>query len=189
MNCKFISIGIESGCERVLNYLKNNSASIKDNERALALGKQVGIRMGGSLIFGMPTETLKEIKETMQWCCNNDDLVIFGANVLTPYPGTVVWKDCKKMGLLPEPMDYSRLIPPQYPNDRMVIVSTLPKKAFVRAVLDFHRMAWLTSNVRLNPKFKTFMSLSIAPSWWYLWITHPKTVIKLMLYSIGAKMT
>ncbi len=185
MNCVLISIGLESGCNRILKYLKNNSASVEDNSKALALAKQVGITMGGSFIFGTPTETVQEMKETMNWCWKNHNLVFFGINVLTPYPGTEVWKYCAKNNLLPKGLSYEQLIPPQYPNSNMIIVSTLPKKAFLKMVIDFHRMAWLHTQVRLSPKLKTFFKLSIAPSWWYLWLTHPITVLKLMVYSLA----
>lgn len=183
MNCVLVSIGLESGCNRILNYLKNGSGSVEDNTKALSTANKVGIAMGGSFIFGTPTETFVEMKETMEWCWNNDNLMFFGINILTPYPGTQVWKDCEIFGLIPKNLDYERLIPPQYPNEKMLVVSTLPKKKFVKYVIDFHRMAWLYSHVRCNPSPKTFFKLAIAPSWWYLWIKFPKPVFKLMLYS------
>lgn len=188
MNCVLISVGLESGCNRILSYLKNNSASVEDNSKALAMAKQVGVTMGGSFIFGTPTETFSEMEETMKWCWNNDNLVFFGINILTPYPGTEVWKYCKAKGLLPENLDYERLIPPQYPNEKMLVVSTLPKKQFIQFVVDFHRMAWLHTQVRCKPSPQTFFKLAIAPSWWYLWAKFPKPVFKLMIYSFRSKM-
>lgn len=182
MNCILISVGFESGCDRILSYLKNNSASVKDNAKALLMAKQVGVTMGGSFIIGTPTESFKEIQETYDWCANNEALVFYGVNVLTPYPGTEIWKYCVTHGLLPEPLDYEKLIPPQYPSDSMV--SSLPHKQFRRAVVDFHRTAWLTSKVRLDPSFKTFFKSAKTFTWWYLWVTHPRTVFKLMCYSV-----
>lgn len=187
MNCVLISVGLESGCDRILNYLKNGSASVEDNTKALALAKQVGVTMGGSFIFGTPTETFSDMRKTMKWCWDNENLLFFGINILTPYPGTEVWDLCNTLGLLPKDLDYERLIPPTYPNSKMVVVSTLNKKRFIQYVVDFHRMAWLHSHVRCNPSPKTFFALAIAPSWWYLWAKFPKTVFKLMVYSFRSK--
>ncbi len=150
---------------------------------SLALAKQVGITMGGSFIFGTPTETFEEMNETMKWCWENDNLCFFGINILTPYPGTAVWKDCQAFGLIPEDINYERLIPPRYPNESMLVVSTLPRKKFLRYVIDFHRLGWIHSQVRCNPSLKTFFGLAIAPSWWYLWLKYPKPVFRLMCYA------
>jgi anaerobic magnesium-protoporphyrin IX monomethyl ester cyclase len=187
MGCVVISIGFESACERILYYLKNNSAKVADNEHALELAAQVGVTMGGSFILGTPTETIEEMLQTANWCWNNHNLKYFGFTVLTPYPNTEVWRYCKSKHLLPENVDYERLIPPTSPYDNMLVVATVPLKQFFKTYRDIHRMTWLSLAVRRNPRLKTFIDKCYTPTWWYLWATYPKTMLKTMIYSITKK--
>ncbi len=92
MGCVAISVGMESACPKTLDYLKNGSATIADNQKALEIADSCGIAMGGSFILGTPNETLQEMYQTVNYCWSNPKLKYFGFGVLTPYPNTEVGK-------------------------------------------------------------------------------------------------
>jgi anaerobic magnesium-protoporphyrin IX monomethyl ester cyclase len=178
MGCVAISIGMESACPKTLDYLKNGSATVEDNQKALEIAHSYGITMGGSFILGTPNETLKEMYQTANFCWSNPKLKYFGFGVLTPYPNTEVWKDCINMKLIDENIDYELLIPPQNPSETQVLVTTIPHKVFMAHYSAICKMTWLSLAVRKKPSAKTFFRTSYTPTWWYLWFKYPKVMGK-----------
>ena len=65
-------------------------------------------------------------------------------------------------------------------------LSVVERRLWVRGVVwaNSPRTAWLTSKVRLDPSFKTFFNSAKTFTWWYLLVTHPRTVFKLMIFSV-----
>ncbi len=178
MGCVAISVGMESACPKTLDYLKNGSATIADNQKALEIADSCGIAMGGSFILGTPNETLQEMYQTVNYCWSNPKLKYFGFGVLTPYPNTEVWKDCVKMNLIDENIDYELLIPPQSPSETKVLVTTIPHGEFMKHYKAISKMTWLSLAVRKKPKVKTFFKTCYTPTWWYLWFRYPKVMRK-----------
>jgi radical SAM superfamily enzyme YgiQ (UPF0313 family) len=176
MGCVAISVGMESACPKTLDYLKNGSATVEDNQKALEIADSCGITMGGSFILGTPNETLKEMYQTINFCWSNPKLKYFGFGVLTPYPNTEVWKDCINMKLIDENIDYELLFPPQNPSETQVLVTTVPHKEFMKHYSAICKMTWLSLAVRKKPSAKTFFKTSYTPTWWYLWFKYPKVM-------------
>ena len=108
MNVKFVSMGLESGNERILNYLKGTNINIKDHARAIRIFKKYGIEPSASFIIGSPDETREEILQTLKFI-KDSKLRGFGVYVLTPLPGTPVWDYAKGRKMVNEKMDWSRL--------------------------------------------------------------------------------
>lgn len=103
-----ISMGLESGNNKTLKYLKGNSIDIKDNENALRIIKKHGIAAGGSFVIGSPDEEKDEILETLKFI-KKSKLDGFDIYVLTPFPGTPVWEYAKSRNLVDEKMDWDKL--------------------------------------------------------------------------------
>jgi radical SAM superfamily enzyme YgiQ (UPF0313 family) len=84
--CANIFIGIESGSERILK-LMNKKESLREIRKAVGLIKSVGINVYASFILGVPTETRKEIEQSVDFACS---LPLDGASffIYTPYPKT-----------------------------------------------------------------------------------------------------
>lgn len=108
MNIKSIGMGLESGCDRTLNYLKSGSVSVEDNKKAIRTIKNYRIAANASFVIGSPTETREEIQETLQFIKDND-LDFVDTYILTPFPGTPVWEYAKEKGLVSDDMDWSKL--------------------------------------------------------------------------------
>jgi len=71
--------------------------------------KKVGIKVRGTFLLGIPTETEEETLQTINFAKKlNLDFAKF--NMITPYPGTELYEMAKKRGLV-EDDTWSRLIP------------------------------------------------------------------------------
>jgi magnesium-protoporphyrin IX monomethyl ester (oxidative) cyclase len=99
MNVKYISFGFESNSERVLNYLKRGTVTVKQNENALKLCKKYGFVTDGTFIFGTPGETKEDMEKTFD-LIKNENLDRALAFTLTPFPGTEIWEYAKSIGVL-----------------------------------------------------------------------------------------
>jgi radical SAM superfamily enzyme YgiQ (UPF0313 family) len=108
MNVVAVALGLESGSDRILKYLKGTSVSVEDNRNAVEILKDAGIQANASFVIGSPGETEDEIMETYDFI-KKSRLDFVDIYVLTPYPGTPVWDQAVERGLVHDQMDWSRL--------------------------------------------------------------------------------
>jgi len=83
-------IGVESGSDRMLELIKKGFC-VADTYRAFELVKECGIPVKLSFILGLPSETLKEYRQTLRmivWCIEGLERVGFTIGFYLPYPGT-----------------------------------------------------------------------------------------------------
>lgn len=99
--CIQIGIGFESGSERILNYLKRGFVTVEDNKRAAKLCRNHKIKVFGNFIVGAPDEEWSDLELTRKFIFENkiDDAAVF---MLMPFPGTELWDQCLKEGLISE---------------------------------------------------------------------------------------
>jgi anaerobic magnesium-protoporphyrin IX monomethyl ester cyclase len=180
MGCVFISSGFESCNPRILKYLKCGSVTVKQNERPIPLAHQAGIAMGGSFIFGTPTETLEEMKRSLRWFEDQDALKFMGFNTLVPFPGTPVWELCKAKGYLPKTVDYTKLVPPTFPDNTYLVDKAVDLKSYNRFFRNIWKAAWVLSQVRRYPHFLTFFTMMKTNSFWETVVVHPALVLRLV---------
>ncbi len=183
MGCVVISIGFESASPRVLDFLKCGTTTVEDNERALRLAKEAGVTMGGSFIFGIPGETSDEMNQTFKWIEDNWDLKFMGVNTIIPYPKTKIWDICKEKGLLPENVDYARLVPTVTPKDTYIVNDMVDPEEYSAFIIDIHRRASILTQTRLNPSLKHFLKNAKMKRWWWLWLKHPYFMAKVLKHT------
>ncbi|KKT42866.1 MAG: hypothetical protein UW64_C0012G0016 [Microgenomates group bacterium GW2011_GWC1_44_37] len=138
LNVKGVSMGLESGTPRILDYLKGGNVNIKDHIRAIRIFKKYGIEPSASFIIGSPNETREEIVQTFKFI-KNSKLRGFGVYVLTPLPGTPIWDYAKERGMVSEKMDWSRLNVEFLENheDAIILSETLTRKELKDLILMF----------------------------------------------------
>ncbi len=99
--CKQLEFGFESGSDRVLKFLKGQSASVKKNQMAIDVVKKADLRIFGNFMIGTVGETKKEIQKTIKFIKQNQQKIDFFQTYLTvPFPGTKVWDLCVKKNLI-----------------------------------------------------------------------------------------
>ena len=89
-----ISVGIESGSDRVLKMTKKE-LTVKKILNGVNVIKKSGIDIAGFFMFGYPGETIEEMKKTIELSLK---LPLIRANYFTflPLPGTEIFNDMKK---------------------------------------------------------------------------------------------
>ena len=87
--CKMYGIGYESSDDKILErYNKNTSEEF--NKKAVSIIKKNGLVSLGSVMLGSPTETFKQIKETIKFSLKLD---FANYSILRPYPGNAYWHE------------------------------------------------------------------------------------------------
>ena len=94
--CWQIGYGIESGSQRVLDFIKKGT-KLEQIEKAVRWTKEAGMRTRGFFMMGHPTETEKTIRETINFAKRIpvDD---FQITLFTPLPGSAAYAVAKQYG-------------------------------------------------------------------------------------------
>jgi anaerobic magnesium-protoporphyrin IX monomethyl ester cyclase len=130
-----VYIGMESGSQRVLDEVYQKDIKIDHIYRATKILKKLGVRMQGYFMMGAPSETLTDIKQTINFA---KSLPIEEAtfSVTTPLPETYLYERSKHLikGAI-EDMDYYKV--PVYQAGTVLPARTINyyKK---RALLEFY---------------------------------------------------
>lgn len=93
-----LNMGLDFGSDRMLKLVKGPDSSIEKNKEALLMGGRYGFETRCSFIFGGPTETIEEMKETldlMTWYAIMKEKGLIKGDiwffVATCLPGTQWW--------------------------------------------------------------------------------------------------
>lgn len=141
-----VGLGLESGNARTLRYLKGGSVAVADNYNAVKNLHKHGIAANGSFIIGSPDETKEEIMDTYRFI-QKSDLDFADTFVLFPLPGTPVWDDALKRGLVGMEMDWNRLNVYHLKSENPVLVShRVGKEEMARLYKKFKRQRlWIAA--------------------------------------------
>jgi anaerobic magnesium-protoporphyrin IX monomethyl ester cyclase len=97
--CNRIQFGVEQGTEEGLLRLKKD-VTVREIESAFRLCREVGIHTVAYFMIGTPTErTREDVMDTINYSIQLDpDFVMY--NVLTPFPGTTLYDEGERDGVL-----------------------------------------------------------------------------------------
>lgn len=160
-------LGIESPHKRVLkSYHKGGKASADTSAEAVRLLRENGIGAFGGFILGEPSETEKEIRETIDYAREiNPATAQF--SILTPYPGTETWLELKDR-LIVTDWDLFDGLHAVFNGDYLSAreMESLLRRAYLKFYLRPHRLATqvgaaLRSNGQhlAGPRLKTVASI------------------------------
>ncbi len=104
--CNYISIGIETGSERMLKKI-HKGITIKQVKSATDLLNKHDLKYEAFFMFGFPEETQEDIRETMSLMkqLSNAEICF---SIFTPYPSTEQYEITRKNGLISESPDWSQ---------------------------------------------------------------------------------
>lgn len=106
LGAQYVHLGLESGSDPVLSYLKREDCSVEQNQRALDILHHHGIRSIGTFIIGAPVETEEDLEKTYRFIKNNlasGKLFAFSFGPLLPFPGTKIWDYGVERGIIDPP--------------------------------------------------------------------------------------
>ncbi len=97
--CHRLTMGVESGCPRILKILSKN-IGLDLVEKSAHLSKKYGVTMGYSFMMGIPGESRDEVVQTLRFINRlskiNRGNYIIGPQLFRPYPGSdfyELWKN------------------------------------------------------------------------------------------------
>ncbi len=99
-----VALGLESGHPRTLKYLKGGSVTPEENAAAVNIISKNGMAANAAFVIGSPAETREEMLTTYNFI-KKVPLRNFNVYVLTPFPGTPIWSEAIKNGLISEDFD------------------------------------------------------------------------------------
>jgi len=111
--CKLLHFGLESGDQLILDEIKKD-ITVEQIREVFSWVKNVGIDTAGSFIFGAPSETLETAEATIR-LAEEIPLTFATFFILSPYPGTEVFKEMKKKGYMKE-FEWTDVYAPKYGN-------------------------------------------------------------------------
>ncbi|HEY4495629.1 MAG TPA: radical SAM protein [Candidatus Paceibacterota bacterium] len=88
--CEEITFGVESGSERIRNDIIGKNLRTETIKQAFDLCRKYKIGANAFLMMGFPTETEKDIKDTMNFY-KGLNLNIIGIHISLPLPGSRLW--------------------------------------------------------------------------------------------------
>jgi len=97
--CITVYYGIESGSQEILDYI-NKGITLEQAKNAIEITKKAGIRTSAYFMLGFPSETEADVRKTIEF---NKRLPLDEHDtfsILTPFPGTELYKITKEEGLL-----------------------------------------------------------------------------------------
>lgn len=98
--CWLVAFGFESGNDEILKKMKKG-ARVKDNLTAAKYAKEVGLKIFGFYLIGLPWENSKHIEDTIDMMYKIDADFI-EVHIATPYYGTKLYDIAKEEGLINE---------------------------------------------------------------------------------------
>ena len=155
MNTRQVQIGFESNSPRMLSFLKGDSVTVEDNQRAVNLVLEAGMDIDAQFMFGSPGETESDIQKTVDFIKANRFSRINTA-VTIPLPGTKLWEIARERGLANENnSDWSKFeIGYVGQHEVTYIDECIPQDRFFKIMAE--NRAYIVSHVNYAPKIYNY---------------------------------
>lgn len=111
LNATSVLFGWESGSERTLKRLKQDSATVEQAYESVDRARRFGLNVVGSVILGTDGETEQDMMDTARFayrCGRRGARTVFWS-ALIPYPGSDEWRQREQAGLVSPDMDFDTL--------------------------------------------------------------------------------
>lgn len=137
--CWQLSLGIESGSQKVLNAI-NKQTNVERNKEVIKMCREAGLAVKGLFMVGSFGETKETIQETKQFI-KESHMTDFHCTFFTITPGAVADKIWPKYGHNPQTRIPSLTAAPSFTP------FGLTKKDLIKAHKDFYRTFYLRSHI------------------------------------------
>lgn len=115
-----LAYGVESGSQRLLNYV-NKGITVERARKYLELSDKLGIWNHIELIAGFPTETPKDVEDTLAFMDTIKDFVdVYTLNPFYLYPNSRIFREQERFGVRVLPYPPMQLMNFFYPVFRIV---------------------------------------------------------------------
>ena len=109
--CKRLRVAPESGVQRVVDKIVKKDQKLTEVEKAVALCKKVGIKVGCFFVLGLIGETKEDIQKTIDYAYKLRKLGAdkFYFSIATPIYGTELYEQARQGGYLRDNFSYESL--------------------------------------------------------------------------------
>lgn len=157
------ALGLESGSEQILRYLKGGDVTVQQNRRAVQLLNRVGIGCHCCFMIGAPPETRQDIRKTQDLIREILDMNVRNfcqITVTTPLPGTGLWEYALEKGMVSEDVDWRQFsLSPE---------TTHRRDFYVNEHIDFAEFLKLVEETRSLANSRRLKSILSRFSWHYV---------------------
>ncbi|MCK9417935.1 MAG: B12-binding domain-containing radical SAM protein [Nitrospirae bacterium] len=150
MNVVSVKMGLESGCDKTLKFLKGG-VTVKDNWNAVNLLKDAGMQVNADFIIGAPEETREEMMQTYDFI-KKSRVDFVDVNVLTPLPGTPLYDYAVAKKLITDDTDWSNINFSSQKEYRGPILSETIDREQLKAIYDKFRRLRLYKTLKAVPR-------------------------------------
>lgn len=182
INVKVVIIGFESGSDRILKYLKDQTCSVEQNQRAYDLCRRHGIHVYGTFIVGSPNETMADIEKTYNFIEKNP-MATAEVFILTPLPGTKIWDYALEKKLVSYDMDWYKLLIKMSDTrkEKIWLAENINKEEFFKFYeTKIRPLCWhyiqIANNFNISDLFE--------PMLWWMFLKRPKFYLSILKQSI-----
>ncbi len=152
--CELALVGVESGSPRMLETIKKGE-TVEKMRAGIRILKGAGIAVSVFLMMGFPEETEEEVLQSLAFAVSlNPGSIV--ANILTPYPGTEIFEELARKGLIQPPVHYEEFF---HQSPLMGIGSHIPpdrfaelKSLFIRKAEEYNIRAARTGKIKRGLK-------------------------------------
>jgi len=135
---RLLLFGIESANQATLDRIKKNLKveTITENCRQ---ARRAGLYPHITIMFGYPWETYEQAQNTLnlgKWLLKKDYAYTMQSTIVVPYPGTPLFDECKKEGLLYS-MDW-----PDYDMKSPLMKTSFPKEKLMQLVQSLYSVSY-----------------------------------------------
>lgn len=145
-NCQIISIGFESGSDKILKKL-NKPNTVEINRKAIEIIKKSNIILHGAFMFGYPDESIKEIKKTIAL---SKEVNLSSYSILRPYLGTSMQPLIKKDSF----DDYNQGKSFIHPHSKFIEKQLI--KSYMGSLFNLNTLKKVLFSDRKSPGFRDF---------------------------------
>ncbi len=172
-----VALGLESGSDPILRYLKGEDVTVEQNRQAVKIANQYGIGCYCCFMIGAPPETREDIAKTrslIKEILNMSPRNFCQLTVTTPLPGTKLWDYALEKGYIKEDIDWRQfsLSPLTSQRDDFYVNEHIEFDDFRKIVID-------TMNLANSRRLRSILSNF---SWRYIkrMITEPGLGLKIL---------
>lgn len=119
--CVEVGVGVESGSQRILDIVRKGE-TVEQNLKAIGLCHNLGIRVKGFFVIGLPGENEESIRETLEFL-DAAELEDIDVTIYKPYPGSYIYNNKDKFDISFQD-DYEHAWYKGRPGDYVSTVST-----------------------------------------------------------------
>ncbi len=139
--CTSISIGVESGEQKVLTKIINKNLSLETVKNVARLCKQLDIQLSAYYVIGFPGETMDDIHATLEFALELDRRynVYPYVNYAIPFLGTRLYTLCGEKGYLTEEVNAKSLLnATHFRGEGLIRTEEFDPQMLKKALVKFH---------------------------------------------------